>query len=160
MENKILIVYYTHSSKTKKIAEIIKEETGGDIMEIEPEYPYPVSYNDVVEQAKKEINMGYKPKIKNNISIDDYNIVIVGSPNWWDTIAPPIATFLESADFSDKIIAPFCTHGGGGFGTSFKDIEIISKAKKVLKGFSIFGSGGKSARDKVVEWLKEIEIID
>ena len=156
MENKILVVYYTHSSKTKKIAEIIKEEVNGDIMEIEPESPYPASYNDVVEQAKKEINLGYKPKIKNNVNIEDYNIIIIGSPNWWDTIAPPIATFLGSADFSDKIIAPFCTHGGGEHGTSFNDIEKISKAKKVLKGFSIFGSGGKTAREKVVEWLKEI----
>ena len=58
MENKILVAYYTHSSKTKKIAEIIKEEVNGDIMEIEPENPYPASYNEVVEQAKKEINLG------------------------------------------------------------------------------------------------------
>ena len=158
MENKILIAYYTHSSKTKKIAEIIKEEVNGDIIEIEPENSYPVSYNEVVEQAKKEINIGYKPKIKNNIDIKGYSIIIVGSPNWWDTIAPPIATFLESADFSDKTIAPFCTHGGGGHGTIFKDIERISKSKNMLKGFSIFGSGGKDARNKIVEWLKEIGI--
>lgn len=58
----ILIIYYSWSGNTRKIAHIIQKEVGGDMVEIIPENPYPSSYNATVEQAKKEIKMDYKPQ--------------------------------------------------------------------------------------------------
>ena len=64
MSNHVLIVYFTHSGNTRKLAELIYEKVGGELFEIQPELPYPDSYNTVVEQAKKEIGEGYQPPLK------------------------------------------------------------------------------------------------
>jgi flavodoxin len=55
MAEHILIVYYSRSGNTRRIAHLIQEEVGGTIHEVQPAAPYPPAYNDVVEQAKKEI---------------------------------------------------------------------------------------------------------
>ncbi|HEY8541015.1 MAG TPA: flavodoxin, partial [Pseudothermotoga sp.] len=105
---KSLVVYYSWSGNTQKIARLIQELTDGDIVELIPETPYPSSYNATLEQAKKEIQANYKPPLKTKIdNIEDYEIIFVGSPNWWGTMAPPAATFLSQYDLSGKKIAPF-----------------------------------------------------
>jgi flavodoxin len=160
MNQKILIVYYSWSGNTRKIAEIIHKYVDGTIIEILPEKPYPKSYNDTVQQAKKEIREGYKPPIKNKIeNIDEYNIIFVGTPNWWSTIAPPIATFLSQYDLSGKIIVPFCTHGGGGKGRIVEDITRLCNNAKILECFSIYGGESRDLENKVVEWLKKLELL-
>lgn len=97
---KILVAYYSHSGTTKKVAEQIKQAVGGDLFEIKEADPYPRDYDAVVKQAKQEIANGFRPEIKGSVSnISDYDLVIVGSPNWWSTIAPPVATFLTQGNF-------------------------------------------------------------
>jgi len=117
--NKILIVYFSHSGNTRVVANQIQELTGGDIFEIQPVNAYPTDYQTVVDQAKKEINTSYKPPLKTSVkNFESYDIIMVGSPNWWSTIAPPVAAFLTSYNFEGKTIVPFMTHGGGGMGHS------------------------------------------
>lgn len=86
---KILTVYYSYSGNTRKIAEKIQREIGGDIAEIVTEKPYSGSYNDVVEQGQREVNDGYKPAIL-PLSKDaaEYDVIILGTPVWWYTYAP------------------------------------------------------------------------
>lgn len=54
MTENILIAYFSHSENTLKMAKMIHNEVGGTLFEIQPEVPYPNSYNDVLEQAKKK----------------------------------------------------------------------------------------------------------
>jgi flavodoxin len=83
----------------------------GDLFEIKEAKPYPCDYNAVVNQAKHEITNGFRPALKDKFpEISDYDLVILGSPNCWSTIAPPVANFLTQADFSDKTIATSITH--------------------------------------------------
>ena len=161
---KVLIAYYSHSSNTKKLAEfigkVIKSEFSNaeiDFFYTEPEKAYSPSYNTVLNEAKRDINSNHKPKLKNNIkSIDDYDVIFIGSPNWWNTIAPPVDTFLNSFDFSNKIIMPFCTHGGGGSGSIKRDIEKESKSKQAAKILSVYGSSTSSAENEIKKWIKDI----
>ncbi|MDI3543102.1 MAG: hypothetical protein PWP57_705, partial [Candidatus Atribacteria bacterium] len=96
MKGNILIAYYSRSGNTRKLAQLIHQKVGGTVHEIQPEVPYPASYNATVEQAKKEIQAGFRPPLKSRIEhIEAYDTIFIGSPNWWSTIAPPIATFLE-----------------------------------------------------------------
>ncbi len=155
----ILIIYYSWSGNTRKIARIIQKEVGGDMVEIIPENPYPSSYNATVEQAKKEIKMDYKPPIKTKIEdIEKYDIIFVGTPNWWSTIAPPVVTFLTQHNLSGKTIIPFITHGGGGQGRVVSDIKRLCPESKVLEPLSIYEGGSTDLREKILEWLKKLPI--
>ena len=155
MTGKILIAYYSHSGNTEKIARIISQKTNGTLYKIEPETPYPRDYNTVVEQAKKEIKAGFKPQIINGIdNIGEYETLFIGSPNWWSTIAPPIAAFLGNNDLSGKIIIPFYTHGGGGGGNIERDIAKLCPKSKVLPGLSVYGTSGTDTQ--ITAWLKNI----
>lgn len=158
MSKKSLVVYYTHSGNTKKIAELIAEKTGSTLFAIEPEKAYPTAYQAVVEQAKQEIRAGYRPALNSTIDVGDYNMVFVGSPNWWSTIAPPVASFLDEADFAGKTVVPFCTHGGGGMANVARDIAQLCPDSEVLNGFEIYGNGSARARGEVDTWLERIGI--
>jgi flavodoxin len=155
MTEHVLVVFFSHSGNTQKIANLIHREVGGTLHEIRPEAPYPTSYNAVVEQAKKEIRAGYKPALQSTLDhIESYNTIFVGSPNWWSTIAPPVATFLSEYDLSGKTIVPFCTHGGGGLGRVERDIAKLCPQSTVLQSLEIYGSGSRNAQADVSAWLK------
>jgi len=159
-EKKILIVYFTRSGNTREMAQQIKDATGGDIFEVQPLNPYPPDYDDVVDQAKSEISAHVKPPLKSKVeNIASYDVIFVGSPNWWDTIAPPVATFLSNYDLSGKTIIPFITHQGSRMGRSVSDIKKLCPHSTVLTGLPIRGDSVKSSRDTVVKWLREIEMV-
>lgn len=156
---KILVVYFSHSGNTRVMAKQISEITGGDIHEIVPLKPYPKVYRAVVDQAKKEINAGVKPELKSKIdNIGSYDIIFVGSPNWWSTIAPPVATFLASHDFSGKTIVPFMTHEGTAMGRSEKEIAKLCPKATVLPGKPVRGGSVAGARDDVQKWLASLGV--
>ncbi|MEJ2735906.1 MAG: flavodoxin [Anaerolineae bacterium] len=105
MAGEALIVYYSRSGNTRRIAMLVHQEMGGTLHEIEPEAPYPRSYDATVDQAKKEIEAGHRPALESTLdSVESYNTIFVGSPNWWSTIAPPVASFLSECDMSEKIM--------------------------------------------------------
>lgn len=151
----ILIAYYTRSGNTRKIAELIQAEVGGTLFEITPQVPYPASYNAVVAQAKKEIRAAYKPALQSKIdNIRAYDTVFIGSPNWWSTLAPPVASLLFEYDLSGKTVVPFCTHGGGGKARVLEDMAKMCPDASVFPGLSVYGDTG--TRSQISAWLKEI----
>ena len=112
------------------------------------------------EVAKKEKNDNARPELKEKVkNIEEYDIIFIGFPNWWGTMPMPILTFLESYKLEGKIVIPFCTHGGGGEQSCFRDfVKNTSKATN-KKGFITSGGAASSARPQVEKWLKEIDII-
>jgi flavodoxin len=98
------------------------------MFEIKPISPYPDNDNQCVEQAKEEQKKNARPEISNPLeNVDSYEVIFLGYPNWWRTMPMLMFTFLEKYNFSDKIIVPFCTHEGGGFGRSESDISSLSE---------------------------------
>ena len=67
----------------------------------------------------------------------------------------PIATLLESYDFSVKKIVPFCSHGGGRFGQSLTAIAKLAPYAKIGEGLSVHYSGGGSLAKDVKKWLEK-----
>ena len=156
---KILIAYYTHSGNTEKIAEEIKEQTGGELLKIEPEKEYPKAYTLVVAQAKLEIMRNFTPKLKAEIpSLENYDVIFVGTPNWWSTMAPPVKTFLTENNLKGKIVIPFYTHGGGGAGHIVKDMKNICSEAEFLKEFEAYGNGGSSLKENTAKWIENLKI--
>lgn len=151
---KILIAYYSYSGNTKEVAEAIHEKVGGDLFEIKAEGTYPEEYRPMTAQAKKEIQEGFRPKLTTKVEdMSQYDIVFLGSPNWWSTITPQVSSFLEAYDLSGKTVVPFITHGGGGVQNTVTDMTAQCKgcqmASKPWVGYSsrTFGISG---------WLKDL----
>lgn len=154
---KILVAYFSHSGNTREIANQIHESTGGDIFEIQTVDPYPGDYDKVVEIAKQEQKSAYRPALKTKVeTMDSYNTVFIGYPNWWGTIPMAVFTFLEGYDFSGKTIVPFCTHEGSLLGRSVTDIAKLCPQSTLLEGLAVRGKDVKKAQNKVSEWLREI----
>ncbi len=148
---KILVVYYSYSGITRRLAEDIALITGGDLREIKPQKPYSFSYNTAVKEVREEIEKGYcPPLIKGIESIEDADIIFIGSPNWLKTLAPPVLSFLRAVDLSGKTIIPFCTHGGGGFGRMIEDYKKECENSIVGEGIALKGD---YSFDELQNWL-------
>jgi len=159
MTDKILIAYYSRTGNTELIARIIQQEMGGRLHEIIPETPYPSSYDATVDQAKGDIKRGFKPPLSNPLtSVSGFDPIFIGSPNWWSTLAPPVATFLTTYDLSGKTIAPFCTHGGGGLGHISSDIAKLCPAATIRSPFKVYGRGSSQLESNLAAWLAKINL--
>ena len=155
--SKTLIVFYSWSGNTRGVAKEIKKQTGFDMVELKLEKPYSDDYNTVLRQAQADQHKQARPKLKTKISADkwrEYETIIIGYPNWWASIPMPIATLLESYDFSGKKILPFCSHGGGRFGQSVTAIAKLAPKANIGEGLSVHYSGGTSLASDVAKWLK------
>lgn len=111
---KMLVVYYSWSNgNTKKIAEQLANKTGADIARIETAEPYRGSHEEVVKQGKREVEAGFTPQINPlSVNLADYDVLAIGTPTWWYTMAPAVLTFLTVNDFTGKTVIPFMTNGG------------------------------------------------
>lgn len=157
---KVLVIYYSWSGNTRTMAQIIHNLVGGDIAEIIPEKAYPTDYRKCVNQASKEIKAKFKPEIKPiNINIADYDVIFVGTPNWWSTMAPPVSTFLSSNNFTDKTVIPFQTNGGGGMAECAIDMKTLCKGATVLNEKAIYGDSVTSSKEEIAKWLNGITVL-
>lgn len=149
---KILIAYFSCSGVTERVAKILQEITAGDLFRIETEKPYPTQFNALISEVRREHVTGEKrpPAVHVN-NMEDYEEIVLGYPNWGNTIPNTVAEFLKQYDFTGKTIAPFCTHGGSGIGRSVSDIKRLAKTANVLHG--IEGMGGID-REKLERWVR------
>lgn len=139
---------------TEAAAEILRELTGADMFKIEPKTPYSDSYNECIEQAKQDKGRNARPEIKGYPeSLDGYDTVYLGYPNYWGTMPMCVFTFLENSDLSGKTIKPFCTHEGSGMGSSESDLKKLCPDAKVEKGLAIHGSRLNGAKAQFENWL-------
>lgn len=163
MKNKMLIVYYSVSNgNTKQIAERLQKAIGADIVQIETVTPYSGSYNDIVNQGQREVDQGYQPAIKPlSVNPADYDVIAIGTPTWWYTMAPAVLTFLNSCDWQGKTVIPFQTHGGWP-GHVMKDIKNICKGAvlrhEMEAQFDSTGGAELVTNEKSIEaWIKQIK---
>ena len=86
---------------------------GGDLVRLDTAVPYTGSYNDVVDQGQREVNAGFEPELKPlSVNVADYDVIAVGTPTWWYTMAPAVKAFLHGQNFAGKTVVPFMTNGG------------------------------------------------
>ena len=105
---KVLVLYFSQSGNTEKVANFIHDEVGGDLIKLEVAKAYPSDYNELVNYAQEEQTNNSRPELKTKISnIDEYDTIFLGYPNWWADMPMPLYTFLDEYDLSGKTIAPF-----------------------------------------------------
>ena len=141
---------------TEVIAEYIQEFDGADLFKVEPAVEYPDDYMKCIDVAKKEQQEDARPEIKETLdSIDEYDVIYIGFPNWWGTLPMPMWTQLEALDFTGKVVKPFVTHEGSGFGSSQKDLERLCKGGEIKRGLSIPGANVYDAGQTVKSWIDD-----
>jgi flavodoxin len=156
---KILVAYFSWSGNTTRIANVIRQQTGGDLFEIVPQTPYPKDYNECVDVARKEKNKQARPPLKAKVeNMAQYDVVFVGYPNWWSSIPMPVATFIETYDFKGKVIVPFCSHGGGGLAQTVTDLKKLCPGVQFAEPVAISGNGRGSLSSDIKKWLQKIGI--
>ena len=160
---KLLIVYYSWSNgNTERIAKMLQSKTGGDLVKIDTVRPYTGSYDDVVNQGQEEVNRGYEPEIRPlGVDISDYDVIAVGTPTWWYTMAPAVLTFLHGQDFTGKTVVPFMTNGGWP-GHVIKDMKGACKDAEVTCEMQVqFDSTGgdrlETAEKQIEQWIQKVK---
>ncbi len=168
-DKKILIAFYSRAGfnyrggqivdlpvgNTEVAAATIQKLTGGDLFKIDTVASYPADYHECTEVAKDELRTAARPELVANADVTEYDVIILGYPNWWGTMPMAVCTFLEGADCIGKTIAPFCTHEGSGMGRSEKDIRKFCPGAKILNGLAIRGSDTDHAESQIAGWLKD-----
>ena len=147
---KCAVVYFSWSGNTRFAATTIAKKAGADLFEIEAETPYDSNYGKCCDEAKPEC---YGKKLRAIKSIEGldlakYDLVFVGTPNWWGTMAPPVRTWVtQNKDaLKGKTVCIFQTHGGGGMERVGKEFaEVVGDAAKILPPKAFAGSSIKSA---------------
>lgn len=157
VRKKALVVFFSWSGNTRGIASQIHRKVGGDLIELELVKPYSSNYNTCLDEAKRDQEKGARPELKTRIAdVGQYEVIYLGYPNWWATIPMPIATLVETYDFSGKTIAPFCSHGGGRLGQSVTDIAKLAPKARITEGLSVHYSGGSSLPGDIDSWLRNV----
>ncbi len=156
---KILIAYFSYEGSTKAFAESIQKEVGGDLFSIEPQAAYLKNRDTTIEQAKGEVESKYTPKLINKLAdIRSYDIIFIGTPIWWYTVAPPVRTFLTEYDLADKTVIPFSTHKGSGLSGIDKTIQEIQPNAQVLGGFAIWDGQVNNKQADIKNWLQRLKL--
>ena len=145
---------YVKVGNTEIVAGLMKELIDADTFKIEMKDPYSPVYMTCIDEAKKDKQKNARPELVScPDSIDEYDTIVLGYPNYWGTMPMAVFTFLEKFDFSGKTILPLCTNEGSGMGSSESDIRKTAKGATIKSGLAITGSRAADSKAEVQEWF-------
>ena len=158
--NKILVVYFSCTGNTKRVATNINSIVGGDLVEIVPSVPYTsedLDYGNSESRTSKERNdPTILPEIKNDINnFNEYTTILLGYPLWWAKAPNIIRTFMKKYDFSDKNIITFSTSSSSSDGSkSF--LPSLAPTAKWNEDFKRFSSSAQESEVKT--WIDTLDL--
>ncbi|MBR0133287.1 MAG: NAD(P)H-dependent oxidoreductase [Lachnospiraceae bacterium] len=151
---------YVKVGNTEIVAGLMKELIDADSFKIEMKDPYSPVYMTCINEAKKDLREGKRPELKSMPeSIDEYDTIVLGYPNYWGTMPMAVVSFLENFDFAGKTILPLCTNEGSGIGSSESDIKKYAKGADVKRGLAVTGSYAAASKEDVREWFEKNGLI-
>lgn len=161
VDRKSVVIYFSCTDNTKKIAEYIKDSTASDIYRIEPSVPYTsadFNYGNADSRTSKEQNDATaRPGIAGSLpSLTDYEIVYLGYPIWWGEAPKIMYTFVESYDLSGKIIIPFCTSASSGIGNSATNLQTVTRGNATWIAGQRFA--GSSSKSEIQQWVQGLDL--
>ncbi|RHJ95119.1 cyclophilin-like fold protein [Parabacteroides bouchesdurhonensis] len=158
-----LVLFASRSGNTERMANEIREQLDCDILEVEPEVAYDNDYNAMLERSQEElaaIRQGNYPPVKTSVeSFDDYDIVFVGYPIWYGSMATPMQTFLHThaSKLAGKRIALFATSGSSGISSSVSEARNLCPGATIIEETLLLTSSTLSQMvTRVPAWLEEI----
>lgn len=141
---------------TEYVAQLIQQTIGGDLFRIETTQAYPGDHDPLVNQAADEQDADARPELATHIeNFDQYEVILLGYPNWWGDMPRPLYTFLEEYDFGTKTIIPFITHGGSGASRTVETISELQPGALIQDNAFILSRNDVAASaDNVTRWAE------
>ena len=135
---KSVIVYYSQTGTTKKLAGILKQAVNADEIELKLVNAYPSTYDSTIAAVGAQRESKQWPELVNaKLDLAKYDTVYLGYPIMFGSFAPPIYTFLDSNDLSGKVVVPFCTYGSGGRKASAAELKTLEPNANVTLAMGI-----------------------
>jgi len=159
--NKKLIVYFSYTGNTRKIANMIKNKLNCDILELKPVEPYSTDYQKVVDEEQNLEGSNHLREYQDiNVNLNDYDTIILGTPVWWYRETPVIRTFLKENDLSNKTIIPYATNAGW-LGKTFIEIKKLCQNSKVESEMNIvfesYSNELITSKSDIDKWINDIK---
>lgn len=161
VQGKTLVVYFSATGNTERVAEVIADTAGGELFELEPVDPYTdedLNYSDDNSRVSQE----YADEGLRNVELvadtvdgwQDVERVYIGYPVWWGNAAWPVNTFVEANDFTGKTVIPFCTSASSGLGDSGELLAELAGTGDWQEGMRFSSS---VSDEDVVAWVESLE---
>ena len=159
--SKTLVVYYSATGSTERVAELIAGETGADVFVITPEEPYTAADLTWTNANSRVVYEHEHPEAQNEVALteitpenwDNYDTVYIGYPIWWGIAAWPVTQFLTGNDFTGKVVIPFCTSASSGLGESGELLAEAAGTGAWLEGMRFSSVAEES---EVLEWVRSL----
>lgn len=158
---KTLVVYFSGSGNTKRVAEDIAAATGGTLFELVPVTPY-TSADLSWTTAGSRVNREHDDESLRDIPLvtttpenfDEYDTVFIGYPIWWGIAAWPVNNFVKNNDFAGKTVIPFATSASSGMGQSGSLLAEMAGTGNWQQGHRFSSGASKSTVEEWVNGLK------
>lgn len=159
---KSIVVYFSGSGNTKRVAELVANETDAALFEIVPKNPYTeddLNWRDENSRVQKEHNDTSLQNIElTSTTVSDwesYDTVLFGYPLWWREAAWPVNNFVKGNDFSGKTVIPFCTSTSDGIGDSGSKLAQMAGTGTWQEGMRFPENDDESS---IREWAKSLNL--
>ncbi|WP_270381009.1 flavodoxin [Mitsuokella multacida] len=159
---KTLVVYYSATGRTERVAKVIAKERQADIMKLVPNPAYTEADLDTHDKnsrtTRERDDASLREKIQLQRAVPDnwasYDTIFLGYPIWWSIAAWPVDAFVKANDFTGKNVVTFATAGVSPLGNSGKLLAEMAGGKGNWQDGTCFtGSLGDA---KVVEWVRSL----
>ena len=157
---KVLVVVFSATGNTKKVAEMVAKIENADLYEIVPAVPYTsedINYGNYNCRALKEQgNASARPEIGSDaIDISGYTRIYVGYPIWAGSEPRILDTFVESYDFGTATVIPFCTSGSSGIGSTGTKLATLAGSGNWQTGKRFPGSATEKDVQAWIDSMKQ-----
>lgn len=157
--NRILIVFYSYSGTTKRVADKLQQITGGDLYEVKPAKAYSEDSNVATARLMLERSTHNMPELAGNLpDISGYDTILIGTPVWNTDVSNPIMSYMEKNDFSGKTVAPFWTSAGSDENTASSFGKLAGSAT-YKEGLGLTGARTYSEdklQSTLTNWLAKV----
>lgn len=159
---KTIVVYFSGSGNTRRVAEYVADETGADMFELVPVNPYTDADLDWTDRSSRVCTEHDDKSLQDieleSIEVPDwsaYDTVLFGYPLWWREAAWPVNTFVKGNDFAGKTVIPFCTSTSSGFGDSGIILEEMAGTGDWVDGMRF---SEREDEEKIREWVRGLDL--
>lgn len=145
----------TAVGRLRAVADMIRENTSGDLFSIQTSVVYPADGGKLIDYAAEEQDENARPELTSHIeNLDQYDTIFVGFPTWWYDMPQALYSFFDEYDFSGKTIIPFNVHNGSRFSGTIDTIKELEPDATVIEdGFTVSERDVAEAAEDVAEWL-------